>query len=402
MSTAIVIGGGIGGLTAALALAGKGWEVSVLERAPALKPVGSALLISPNALRALETIPGGLVPELHALAAMQGDGGMKDDRGRWLSRNDAGLAAGRYGHPVVAALRSELIEMLASRLPVGVLRLATTVTSVDAEAGSVTLATGEVLGADLVVAADGVRSATRAALFPGHPAAEFLGLTGWQAIVDGRGLATHVGTSWGRGGEFGTIPLADGRTYVFAEQAVRTPMALRSGAEEKAELRRLYGGFHDPIPELLSRLDPDGIIHNDVYAVSTPLPAMHSGRVAMLGDAAHAMAPNLGQGACQAIEDAVTLAFYLGDDDALPTAVAVPDALARYSSARLPRTTLMVRRSELIARLATARNPFAIALRNAFLRGLGLFGPSAALRQSDFVMRWDHPAVTPTAVPHPS
>ncbi|MEW9873647.1 FAD-dependent monooxygenase [Arthrobacter sp. HS15c] len=120
-----------------------------------------------------------------------------------------------------------------------------------------------------------------------------------------------------------------------------------------------------------------------------PLPALHRGKVAILGDAAHAMAPNLGQGACQAVEDAVTLAYCVAAADA------VADGLADYTAARLPRTSLIVRRSEQIARLATARNPVVRRLRNGMLRSMAFFGPSAALRQADFVMRWDHPALSP-------
>jgi 2-polyprenyl-6-methoxyphenol hydroxylase-like FAD-dependent oxidoreductase len=395
MSAAIVVGGGIGGLTAGLALAAKGWEVTVLERVLSLRPAGSALLLAPNALRALGMISGDLVAELRGLSALQGDGGIRDARGAWLSRNDAGLALERYGYPMIAILRTALVDMLTSRLPGGALRLGTVVTGVDADAGTVALASGEVLAGDLIVAADGVHSATRRALFPGHPPAAFLGLTGWQAIVDAGDLTPHAGTTWGRGGEFGAIPLADGRLYVFAEQAAAVPMALRSGAEEKAELLSLYGDFHDPIPAIIRRIAPDRIIHNDSRSVRTPLPAMHHGTVAMLGDAAHAMAPNLGQGACQAIEDAVTLAYYVDSEPSVPAAV------ARYSAARLPRVTLIARRSEQIARMATARRPIAVALRNAFIRLMGAFGPSAALRQADFVMRWNHPAVEP-ALPAPS
>jgi 2-polyprenyl-6-methoxyphenol hydroxylase-like FAD-dependent oxidoreductase len=98
--------------------------------------------------------------------------------------------------------------------------------------------------------------------------------------------------------------------------------------------------------------------------------------------------PNLGQGACQAIEDAVTLAYCVAGSNT------VADGLAEYTAARLPRTSLMVRRSEQIARLATARNPVARALRNGMVRTLGLLGPSAALRQADFVMSWEPPAAS--------
>lgn len=390
---AVVIGAGIGGLTSALALAAKGWDVEVIERAQALKPVGYALVVMPNAQRALAAIPGGIVPQIHALAAIQGEGGIRNARGAWLSHNDAALALERYGHPAVAIRRADLVRMLAANLPAGALRLHTVAVSVDAEAGEVMLDTGEVLRGDLVVAADGVRSMTRTTVFPGHPAPAFAGLTAWQALIPGDGLRTLAGNTWSRGGEFGTLPLADGYLYVVAEAAVDAPLPKRSGDEEKAELMRRFGDLPAPSPDVIARIDPAAIIRADIYSMRMPLPAFHRGLVAILGDAAHAMAPNLGQGACQAIEDAVTLAYCVAAADT------VADGLADYTAARLPRTSLIVRRSEQIARLATARNPVVRSLRNGMLRAMALLGSSAALRQADFVMSWEHPAISPGGPP---
>lgn len=384
---AIIIGAGIGGLTSGLALAGEGWDVEVLERARALKPVGYALVIAPNAQRALDAIPGGIVPQIHALAAIQGESGLRNAKGAWLSRNDGAIALERYGHPAVAMRRAELVEMLSSHLPAGALRLGTVAAAVNAETGEVTLATGEVLSGDLVVAADGVHSGTRAALFPGHPQPAFAGLTAWQALIRADGLGSQVGTTWSSGGEFGMLPLADGWLYVFAEAAVDAPMTPgRRAGDEKAELERRFGQLQPPIPGVIARIDSSSILRTDIHSMRVPLPAFHTGRAAILGDAAHAMAPNLGQGACQAIEDAVTLAYCVGAADT------VAAGLAEYTAARLPRTSLIVRRSEQIARLATARNPLTRALRNGLVRSLGLLGPSAALRQADFVMNWEHPS----------
>ncbi|PTT68820.1 FAD-dependent monooxygenase [Arthrobacter sp. HMWF013] len=387
---AIIIGAGIGGLTAALALAGKGWDVQVMERTPELKPVGYALAMAPNAQRALDAIPGGIVAKIHALAALQGDGGIRNARGAWLSRNDSAVALERYGHPFVVVRRAELVGMLHSLLPQGYLRLGTAATAVNADDGGVTLDTGEVLRGDLVVAADGIHSRTRPALFPGHPAPAFAGLTAWQAVIAADGVGTYIGTTWSSGGEFGMLPMTDGWLYVFAEAAVDAPMLRGGHGDEKAELTRRFGHLYAPIPDVIARIDGSSILRTDIHTMRVPLPSFHVGKVAILGDAAHAMAPNLGQGACQAIEDAVTLAY------CVTSAGTVGGGLADYTAARLPRTSLMVRRSEALARLATARHPLARALRNGLLRAMGLLGPSAALRQADFVMRWDHPAVSGT------
>ncbi len=197
---AVVIGGGIGGLTAAVALRGSGWDVTVLERAPSLEPVGAAISLAPNSLRALDVIHVG--DEIRDLAAWQGDGGLRTPSGRWLSRTDADAVAARFGGPLVLLHRATLINSLAARLPSEAVR-----TGVDASLADpgdadrparVNTPDGE-LEADLVVAADGIRSAVRQVLFPHHPGAVYSGFTTWRVVipVPGARFASHE--TWGRG-----------------------------------------------------------------------------------------------------------------------------------------------------------------------------------------------------------
>ncbi|WP_234104911.1 FAD-dependent oxidoreductase, partial [Streptomyces venezuelae] len=167
---AVVVGAGIGGLTAAVALHRSGRRVTVLERAADLAPVGAGIALAPNAQRALDVI--GLGDRVRDLAAWQGDGGMRTPGGRWLARTDAGAAAARFGGPLVLLHRATLVEILTSALPEGTVRTGAAATLVDPgdDHRPARLGTpdGEI-EAELVVAADGVRSATRHALFPGHP-----------------------------------------------------------------------------------------------------------------------------------------------------------------------------------------------------------------------------------------
>ena len=380
---AIVAGGGIGGLTAAVALRRRGWDVTVLERAPALEPAGSGLGLGPNALHALDAI--GLGDEVRRFSAVQGHGGLRRPGGGWLVRTDLGVLAARYGDPQLVALRADLVGLLAGSLPAGVLRTGVTVTGVDAgDAGRparVATSDGD-LDADLVVAADGIRSTIRAALFPGHQGPHYSGFTTWRfvapALPDGASRAEPAET-WGRGEVFGVLPLASGQVYCYA--SAPAPPGVRHD-DEAAELKRRFGRWHDPIPGLIGAISPDRVLHDDVYWLAEPLPAYHRGRVAFLGDAAHAMTPHLGQGACQAIEDAVVLASVAGGT--------APD-LAAYTAARLSRTRMLANGSYRATRLSGMTSQPAIALRNAGIWLAGRLAPGLMLRQMDPVASWSLP-----------
>lgn len=386
MAKAVVIGAGIGGLTAALALSAKGWEVQVVERAPALGAVGSVIVLGPNALRALDQIPGGIADDFRTMSLPPIAFGMRTERGDWLMRQDLATAKKRYGDTMVPVERPFAIDLLARHLPAGSLRLGAEVSTVDADTGEVKLVSGETLRGDLVVAADGIHSTTRRWLFPAHPDPEAFGVTCWLLLVPGEGLDVIPSEMWGRGVMFGTFPMSDGRIYAFAEHvappAQTDAVRFRSVADEKAELAQLFAHFADPVPQIIERAVPEEIMRVDLHSQNRLIPAFHRGRVAMIGDAAHAMTPNAGQGACQAIEDAVTLAYFAHN-------------LPAYTAARRPRTKKVVGLAATATRLSTAQGLLATG-RNAVLRTAGLFGPGLAISQMDALYKWTPPGVAAT------
>jgi 2-polyprenyl-6-methoxyphenol hydroxylase-like FAD-dependent oxidoreductase len=349
----------------------------VLERARSLEPVGAAISLAPNSLRALDVI--GLGDEIRDLAAWSGDGGLRAPSGRWFSRSSAEAAAARFGGPLVLLPRATLIERLAARLPAGAVRTDAAAVLADSggpgRAARVTTRDGD-LEADLVVGADGVRSAVRGALFPGHPGPVYSGFTTWRVVipVPGARFASHE--TWGRGRLWGTHPLKDGRVYAYG--AALTPAGGRAPDDEKSELRRRFGDWHDPIPAVLAAARPEDVLRHDVHHIAEPLPAYHHGRAALLGDAAHAMPPSLGQGGNQAIEDAVVLAHHCDD-------------LAAYTAARLPRTTAIARQAVKAARLSLMSSRAGIAVRDTAVAALSKAGPALVLRGFDGIADWAPP-----------
>jgi 2-polyprenyl-6-methoxyphenol hydroxylase-like FAD-dependent oxidoreductase len=382
--SAIVFGAGIGGLAAAAGLHAGGWDVTVCERAPALEAAGAGLGLGPNGLRALDAIGAGQAARAQAVPQ---DMGFRSPGGRWLLRSRGDLMVTRFGDPVILLPRAQVIEALRARVPAAALTLSAAVSLV-APGGPgparVRTARGE-LDADLVVAADGISSAARAALFPGHPGLRYTGLTTWRLLTGPVAGSVPMAETWGRGTIFGVMPLADGRVYCYAAAAAAPGC---HGADEQAELVRRFGGWHEPIPGLLAGVPPSAVLRHDVAELARPLPSFNAGRVVLLGDAAHPMTPSLGQGACQALEDAVVLAGLLAGADS----DAVPSALARYTAIRRPRTTEVVRWSRRAASMSTWTARPAIAGRNATAWLVGRVAPRAMLRGLDFIYDWQAPA----------
>ena len=377
----IVAGAGIGGLSAAIALRRAGFEVAVLERTPELGVVGAGLLLAANAQKALGRL--GLARAVGGLGTPASVLEIRSWRGRVLTGNPAGDLEKKVGTPSVAVHRADL-QALLIREAGGTLRLGAEVEGFRQDEGGVTvsLAGGGEERADLLVGADGLRSRVRASLFgPARP--RYAGYTAWRAVVDPEEELLPWGTgfeSWGRGARFGCAHIGEGRVYWFA--TANAPEGTRDGPSgsptgPKAALLRRYGTWHKPIGELIGAADEDTILRTDIYDREPLGERWGRGRVTLLGDAAHPMTPDLGQGAAQATEDAVLLARCL--EESGPTA----DALRRYERLRSSRAAIAVRRSRRLGRIGQLENPLLCLLRD---RALAMIPPKAQLRQLEEVM----------------
>ncbi|MFD9678602.1 FAD-dependent monooxygenase [Rhodococcus sp. NPDC059969] len=292
-----IVGGGIGGLTAAIALRKAGWDVTVYERAAEFTEVGAAVVLFPNALAALDEI--GVGEQVRANSLPYSSGAIRNLRGQNLVTRRIGDLAG--GRDLVTIHRADLIEVLVRALPAECLRTGTRVTGVgcgDHGRGEI-VTDGDTARYDLVVAADGVHSVVRQQIWPGEGTVVHTGVSAWRWIVDGP-PPDFVGQVWGVRGEFGILPLAGNRTYAFA------------GAQRGVESLAHFADWPEPVSQLVANADPARIIENELLEIRTPK-LLTRGKVALIGDAAHAMRPHLGLGAALAIEDAVTLAAYADD-----------------------------------------------------------------------------------------
>jgi 2-polyprenyl-6-methoxyphenol hydroxylase-like FAD-dependent oxidoreductase len=377
--TAVVVGGGIGGLAAAVALHRHGWRVDVLERAAAFTEIGAGLSLWPNAMRALDAL--GLAERVRALGAVEVGGGVRDRAGRWLSRTDNAEIERRYGWPLLVVHRGDLVRVLVEALPSDALwpDSAVRLVRADGDAAMVEHRNG-ILRADLVVGADGLHSDVRRQCWPGADQPRYAGYTAWRMIAEPLAEpVTDGAVFWGRGERVGFTALPEGRSYCFATATV--PAGGIGTGGEHAAVRRRFGGWPDPIPALLAAVSEDRVLRHDVYDLP-PLSTYVSGRVALLGDAAHAMDPALGQGAGQAVEDAVTLAACL---DGSPD---VDSALAHYDRLRRPRTQAIVRRSARLGAVAQWSWAPAVLLRDVAAR---LTPVSVTLRSMGTILGWAPP-----------
>ncbi|HEY2381564.1 MAG TPA: FAD-dependent monooxygenase [Terriglobia bacterium] len=354
----IVVGGGIGGLTTAIALRRVGIDVDVYERAPELGEVGAGIALAVNALRALSVL--GLAGELQSEGIVPLQGGLRRPDGTVLASMAAGELAQNLG-TVAVVHRAELLALLMRHVEPGCIHLGMRCVEVRQDLSGVTARfdTGETVRADGLVAADGLRSTVRAQLFD-SPAVRYAGYTAWRTVVKSSDAGTTMGETWGRGRRFGIIPMAKGRVYWFAVK--NAPEGQRDPSSgTKSVLAGLFRGWHWPVEALIAASSDDCILRNDIYDID-PLPQLVRGRVALLGDAAHAMTPNLGQGACQAIEDSVVLAVCLKSVDP------IEKALLQYERRRLSRSRRIQLWSRRLGKAAQLENPILCGIRDFAMR----------------------------------
>lgn len=356
---------------AALALARVGVPTVVLERAPKIRAIGAGLTLQVNAMRMLGAI--GLAQQVMDAGEVMRGGRIETHEGVVLSSLGLEHAQDRHGFPSVAIHRGVLAELLAEELSrVGRIRCGAEVVGVASEADAVhvQLSDGSSIVGRALVGADGIRSAVREAVF-GSATVRYAGYTCWRGIASlprPLGPGTSV-ERWGPGRRFGIVPIDVQRTYWFATQ--NAPAGGRDGAEPRVEVLERFAGFAPPVRALIEATPSSGILRNDIEDL-LPLSTWTRGRVTLLGDAAHAMTPNMGQGACQAIEDAVVLA------DSLARSPSIEEAFTQYERRRWPRAVRFVERSWQIGRTAQWESGIARSIRDTLTR----WAPSSLLERS--------------------
>ncbi|CAN5755540.1 FAD-dependent urate hydroxylase HpxO [soil metagenome] len=346
----IVVGGGIGGLTAAAALVRSGHRVRVLEGTRELRPIGAGISLWSNGVKVLDAL--GLGAEIAAVGGSMESLCYRDLHGTTLC--DFSLAplverVGEHPYPVRRAdLQALLLGAVGDRVTMG--QRCTEVED-DGERVVVHTEQGERFEGDLVVVADGTHSRLRPHVV-GHPVDRtYVGYHNWNGIVpdhkalgDPKGWTVHVG----EGKRVSTMPVRDGQ-YFFFDVPLEDPVP--DGTDPKATLRGHFAGWDQRVQDLIEAMDPPGVATLAIHS-HTPIEDFARGRVVLIGDAAHTTAPDLGQGGCLAMEDALVLANHLTTNG-----LGVADALRRFSEERVPRAAAIMTRAIKRARLSHGHDP---------------------------------------------
>jgi 2-polyprenyl-6-methoxyphenol hydroxylase-like FAD-dependent oxidoreductase len=355
----LIVGGGIGGLTLALALVRRGWTPKVFERAPSLEPVGAGLAIWANAVRILAHL--GVREPLMYHARTGASMAMRTWQGNTLIDANPDKMENLLGEQSVTIHRADLVQLLVNELPSDTFYLNAQVVEIaqNEQGASLQLADGREFHGDLLVGADGIRSIVRE-LVCGPTPLRYAGYTAWRGVTSFPQLEIS-GETLGQGARFGLLPMSDDRVYWYATQSLPADTKIEGGHRE--HLLKHFGNWHDPIPALLQAAQESEILHHDIYDLP-PLVHWSLGRITLLGDAAHAMTPNLGQGACQAIEDAAVLARLVTEHTNLA------DALLAYEAERRPRVQQIWQQSRLLGEVGQWSNPLACTLRDGLFKYL--------------------------------
>lgn len=358
---AIIIGAGIGGLMTAIALEKQGIEVEIYEQASQISAVGAGLTLWANAIAVFKAL--GMSEALMNLGAFEGQGAIRSSRGITLTAASVNQHGKRDSIASIIVHRADLHKLLEANFH-GSVQLGHKVTHYSQTSQGVTVHFENNASAegDVLIAADGIHSVIRGQMYP-QIVPQYAGYTAYRAVVqyEHAQVGGVWGETWGPGRRFGLAPLSGNRVYWFGTENTPEGRHFASGEAMKAHVQSLFVNWHSPIPQLIAVADANDLLHHDIYDIPS-LNSWVDGRVALLGDAAHAMTPNLGQGACQAIEDAYAIAHYLvGVSN-------INDALKQYQEVRLPRTTAIKRQSHQIGSVGQIENPLICWVRNQVVR----------------------------------
>lgn len=374
----LIIGGGIGGLTTAIALQQRGFEAHVYEAAPEIKAVGAGILLAPNAIEIFDRL--GLKEEIVRSGFPIRQGTICDVQGRTLQIFTPSELSSNH-HPTVPIQRSVLQTMLVSRLKAGTLHTGKVFANTDTSQNKVAVRFEDSSEAEgtILIGADGIRSRIRTSLF-GETQYRYSGQTCWRALVEYKLPENNQACEmWGTksGVRVGYTHVSEEKVYFFA-----TARKEAGGTDSKGSVhpmfKELYDEFPQYIQQLLASAPEENILRNDIWDF-VPIPSWHKGNTVLVGDAAHATTPNLGQGGCQAVEDGYALAKALAEQIGNNTSIEA--AFTHYEALRMKKARFVVETSHRAGNI-TNWGGLAGQIRNA---ALSLMPKNLGRRQMEYL-----------------
>lgn len=336
---AIVIGGGIGGMCAALALEQAGYQTEIYEAVKILRPVGAAISIWPNGVKCLNFL--GLKAQLQALGGDMAFMAYNDfQHGNTLTRFSMAPLVASVGERPYPVARADLQAMLLNHYGAQRVNFGKRVSHIEQDATGVTawFEDGSEARGDFLIAADGTHSVIRAAVTGQTAERRYAGYVNWNGLVsidESIAPANQWTTFVGEGKRVSLMPVSGNRFYFFFD--VPLPLGLAEDRSSvKADLTRYFSGWAEPVQKLIAAINPDTTNRIEIHDID-PFPQLVKGRVALLGDAGHSTTPDIGQGGCAAMEDAVVLALTLQAHS-----LGIEDALRRYEARRADRVKDLV------------------------------------------------------------
>lgn len=372
-----IIGGGIGGLTTALTLKQNGQKVTVCESANEIKPVGAGILMANNAMQVFDKL--GIRHKVENAGRKISTIKITDAQLKIISDRNLDKFESKYGVYNIAIHRADLQKILANEIGFENIQLSKRVLRIDKNSDfKLTFEDGTTENYEVIIGADGIKSTVRTQLFGGGGIRDTKQRC-WRGVseFDWTSKYNHEAfEAWGKGKRFGFVKISNKKVYWYA-------VIKETLMENNTSIIDLFKEFHPDILQIISETTKDKIIFNDIIDLH-PIYQWHKGKACLIGDAAHATTPNMGQGACQAIEDAYVLGILFKQGKS------VEDVFAEYERLRMKKAHFIVSASWKIGKIAHFENRFAIWLRNALLMSIP---KSATEKQLDKVFNIEYDSV---------
>lgn len=374
-----IIGAGIAGLTVGIMLRNLGYSIKVYEASPSIRGIGAGLGLAANAMKAFDLL--GLEEEVAGISQPLSEFKISDSRGKVFIQIDTERLAHNFGVGNFSVHRADLHAILNQKLPLDTIETNQKLVAVQQKSDRVTaiFENGNKGEFDYLIGADGVNSGVRQALWS-NSIPKYAGYWCWRGMVQLKpDQKMKGGAFWGAKGRFGITPLTKNRIYWFA--CVNSKIEGNVRDFGTAELRRQFQSYPAPVRELLRLTKDEKLIKGPIVDID-PLSRFYANRVLLIGDAAHATTPNMGQGACMAIEDVAVL------QDELQRAPDLDTAFQNFEKRRLDRTRYIIKNSRIAGKIAQSDNPVLNRIRNSLFRALPVSWtqfPLKRLYEEDFM-----------------